>query len=78
VVARHLGVEISGEWRVLGLFVTRQHSPAACDSRAPFRFVLLRDLNKMIRLSHVDSPNGPEASNKGLTGATGNVGEPTE
>lgn len=50
-VARSLGVEEPADWRVSGMFVTREPSPASCDERCPFPFVLLRDLEETIGLS---------------------------
>lgn len=55
-VAATLGVVELADWGVFGVFVTREPSPASCDARCPFPFVLLRDLEKTIRLSRRGPP----------------------
>jgi len=55
-VAATLGVAKPADWGVFGLFVTREPSPASCDARCPFPFVLLRDLEKTLRLSRRGEP----------------------
>lgn len=55
-VAATLGVAKPADWGVFGLFVTREPSPASCDARCPFPFVLLRDLEKALRLSRHGEP----------------------
>jgi hypothetical protein len=48
-VARHLGAsDPDGQWLVDGVFVTREPSPASCDDRAQFRFVMLSELDRFL------------------------------
>lgn len=55
-VARRLGLPDASpmDWTVFGMFVTREPSPASCDSRSPYPFVLLSDLEKTLALSRRD------------------------
>lgn len=50
-VARAVVAGDQRDWQVLGVFVTSEPSPAARDSRNPFPFALLRDLERTIRHS---------------------------